>query len=302
MSTPGEQKPAPDAWTIGRLLNWTADHFRDRGFDSARLEAEMLLAHCRGCQRIMLYTAFDEVADEPLRQKFRELVRRRIAGQPVAYLVGGREFYSLEFEVGPDVLIPRPETETVVVALLDHAREQGREKEPLAIADVGTGSGVLAVCAAKQLPAAKVTAIDISSAALDIARRNAERHRVADRVKLVEGDLFSGCPPEARFDFIVSNPPYITTQELEKLDETVRDFEPRLALDGGPEGTQVVERLIAEAAERLKPGGLLLMEVSPTIATRCESLVDASPLERLETLPDMADHPRVVQAQRSDER
>ncbi|WP_425398336.1 peptide chain release factor N(5)-glutamine methyltransferase [Aeoliella sp.] len=297
MSTPAEAKPDSDAWTIGRLLNWTTDFFQQRGVESARLEAEVLLAHCRGCQRILLYTAFDEPASEELREKFRALVRQRAAGTPVAYLVGKREFYSLDFEVTPDVLIPRPETELLVVALLDHAKEQGRAGDELAIADVGTGSGIIAVCVAKNLKAANVTALDLSPKALAVAQRNAEKHNMADRVAFFESDLFAAVDG-ATFDFIASNPPYITTAELAELDKSVREFEPMLALDGGADGTTVIERLIDEAATRLKPGGVLLMEISPMIAARVEQLVSDSPLELLKTLKDLDGHARIVQARR----
>lgn len=297
MSTPVEAKPDSDAWTIGRLLNWTTDFFQQRGVESARLEAEVLLAHCRGCQRILLYTAFDEPASDELREKFRALVRQRAAGTPVAYLVGKREFYSLDFEVTPDVLIPRPETELLVVALLDHAKEQGRAGDELAIADVGTGSGIIAVCVAKNLKAANVTALDLSPKALAVAKRNAEKHNVAERIAFFESDLFAATDG-ATFDFIASNPPYITTAELAELDKSVREFEPMLALDGGANGTTVIERLIAEAATRLKPGGVLLMEISPMIAARVEQLVSDSPLELLETLKDLDGHARIVQARR----
>ncbi|MCO6043609.1 peptide chain release factor N(5)-glutamine methyltransferase [Aeoliella sp. ICT_H6.2] len=296
MSTPVEAKPDPDAWTIGRLLNWTTDFFTQRGVESARLEAEVLLAHCRGCQRILLYTAFDEPASEQLREKFRALVRERAAGKPVAYLVGKREFYSHDFEVTPDVLIPRPETELLVVGLLDHAKEQGRAAEPLALADVGTGSGIIAICAAMNLKAAHVTALDLSTHALEVAQRNAEKHHVAERIEFVESDLFAAVNDGVTYDFIASNPPYITTAELAELDKSVKDFEPMLALDGGAEGTTVVERLIAEATTRLKPGGILMMEISPMIAARVEQLVTDSPLEKLETLKDLDGHARIVQA------
>ena len=298
MSTPVEAKPDPDAWTIGRLLNWTTDFFTQRGVDSPRLESEVLLAHCRGCQRILLYTAFDEPASEELREKFRGLVKLRAAGTPVAYLVGKREFYSLDFAVTPDVLIPRPETELLVVALADHAKAAGKGKAELAIADVGTGSGIVAVCAAKSLENARITAIDVSAEALQVARANAERHRVADRISFVEGNLLGGIEAGRRFDYVVSNPPYITSAEMQALDKTVRDFEPHLALDGGAEGVDVIAPLIVEAAGRLVPGGLLLMEVSPMIAVRVEKLVDESPLERLETLNDLDGHQRIIQARR----
>ena len=296
-----------DPWTIGRLLNWTADYFAKQGIESARLEAEVLLAHCQGCQRIMLYTMFDEPAPELLRNDFRALVRKRVAGTPVAYLVGMREFYSLEFRVTPDVLIPRSETELMVMTLLDYVHERakldanGRAKEKrageaLSIVDMGTGSGVLAVCAAKHLPQAKVTAVDISPAALQVAQSNAEKHVVADRIQFVEGDLFAALPAEATFDFVLSNPPYVSPEEIEGLEPMVRDFEPRLALDGGVNGMEVIERMVAELPRRLRPGGHALIEISPTMVHHAEALLDASPLQRLPTLNDLEGQSRIVQA------
>lgn len=284
-------------WTIGRLLNWTTDFLRDKGADSPRLDAEVLLAHARGCQRIELYTAFEEEAAELLRESFRDLVRRRAAGTPVAYLVGHREFFSLSFHVSPDVLIPRPETELIVVRVLDLAKQQSGE--PLRIADVGTGSGILAVCCAKHLPGASVTAIDISGAALAVAAKNAKQHEVAERIDLVESDLFAKVPAGEPFDVIVSNPPYVASHEMAELDSSVRDHEPHLALDGGEQGTEVIARLIPQSAERLKPGGWLLMEVGPYNVQQVEQLVAGNDQFSLEvTIPDLAGHPRVVQAQR----
>jgi len=287
-------------WTIGRLLNWTTDFLREKGADSPRLDAEVLLAHVRGCQRIELYTAFEEVAPEELRQRFRELVKERAAGKPVAYLVGQREFFSLPFEVTPDVLIPRPETELLVVRALDLAKQLplGERPDGVNIADIGTGSGILAVTLAKRLPDAVVTAVDVSPAALSVAKRNAQRHGVADRVEWIEGDLFANVPQDREFDLIVSNPPYITTEEMSKLADDVRRYEPEGALHGGPQGTSVIERLILQAAERLRPGGWLLMEISPTIASRVEQLLDAAPkLQRRPTQKDLCGLARIAQAQ-----
>jgi release factor glutamine methyltransferase len=291
---------ADEPWTIGRWLNWTTDFLRDKGAESPRLDAEVLLAHVRSCKRIELYTAFEEVASEPLRQRFRELVKERAAGKPVAYLVGQREFFSLTFEVTPDVLIPRPETELVVVRALDVAKQLPltERTDGVQIADVGAGSGILAVTLAKRLPAARVTAIDVSAKALEVARRNAERHGVADRVKWFEGDLFTSVPADRQFDVVVSNPPYITTAEMSALADDVRRFEPTVALVGGETGTGVIERLIPQAAQRLRPAGWLIMEISPTIVERVEGLLDAEQrLERRPTLKDLAGLPRAVQAQ-----
>ncbi len=305
-------------WTIGRLLTWTVEYLGKYNADNPRLDAEVLLAAARGCKRIDLYAAYGEAASDNVRTAFRELVRRRAEGTPVAYLVGHREFYSLDFEVNPDVLIPRPETELLVVALLDQVKKQGarggglgagadveapapspQSPAPLEIADVGTGSGTLAVCAAKYVPDGHITAIDISPKALAVARRNAERHNVADRTEFVEGDILASQPAEPRFDFIVSNPPYITTAEMEQLDRDVRDYEPKLALHGGEQGTDVIAPLIEQASTRLKPGGVLLIEISPMIVGQVEQLVRNQPaFELAPTTRDLAGYPRIVQATR----
>jgi release factor glutamine methyltransferase len=287
-----------EPWTIGRLLSWTVDYLRRHGAENPRLDAEVLLAAARGCRRIDLYAAYGEEASDETRTAFRELVRRRAAGTPVAYLVGHREFYALDFEVTPDVLIPRPETELVVVALLDHVKQR-HGGETIDIADVGTGSGILAVCAAKYVPNSRVTAIDISPAALAVARRNAEKHGVAERIDFVESNLFQRVAPHARFDYIVSNPPYVSTAEMAQLAPDVREHEPHVALHAGEEGTTVIVPLVEQSAERLRPGGVLLIEISPMIAEQVEQLVRDNPaLELLPTLRDLAGHPRVVQAVR----
>ena len=293
-------------WTVGRLLQWTADYLKGRGADSPRLDAEILLAQALGCQRIQLYTTFDDLPSEEKRTAFRELVRQRAEGTPVAYLVGRREFYSLSFQVGPGVLIPRPESELIVVTVLDLAKQlpslSGREaggEGPPQIADVGTGSGILAVTLAKHLPTARVVATDISKVALETAAENARRHGVAERVQWVECDLLGGLATETQFDFIVSNPPYISTAEYEKLPRDVKNFEPREALLAGPQGTEVIERLILQAGERLRPGGHLLIEISPMIHTAVQAILSAAPgLQPGATIKDLARLPRVVQAKR----
>ncbi len=311
--------PPPEPWTVGRLLSWTADYLKGHGSESPRLDAEVLLADVLGCQRIQLYATFEDVPGDQQRAAFRELVRRRAEGTPVAYLVGRREFYSLSFRVTSDVLIPRPETELLVVAVLDLAKEgsgvrgQGsgsanqqsaisNQHSAICIADVGTGSGVIAVCLAKHLPGSRVTAIDRSPAALEIARENAKQHSVADRVEFVESDLFAAVPTDRRFDFVVSNPPYVATAEMQNLAPDVRTFEPHAALLAGPKGTEVIERLIPQAAERLRAGGHFLTEISPMIHDAvCSLLSSDGRFELGPTIKDMARLPRVVQARRRDE-
>lgn len=287
-----------EAWTVGRLLEWTTEYLAGHGSDSPRLDAEVLLAEALDCRRIELYTAYDRVPGDNVRAAFRQLVRRRAEGMPVAYLVGHREFYSLSFRVTRDVSIPRPETEHLVVALLDLAKQRPADVE-IAVCDVGTGSGIIAVCAAKHLANCRVTAVDKSTAALEVARSNATAHGVESRIEWIESDLFRAVPPERRFDFVVCNPPYVSRSELEALAREVRDFEPTDALVAGEEGTEVIRALVPQAAERLNPGGHLLMEISPMIHEAVSKLVEADGRFHLgPTIKDLARHPRVVQAAR----
>lgn len=286
-------------WTIGKLLEWTKEYLVKHGSDSARLDAEVLLAHARKCQRIELYTAFDEVASQEVRDLFRALVKRRAEGTPVAYLVEHREFYSLPFYVNSSVLIPRPETEFLVIRLLDIAKQQSDSK-PYRVVDVGTGSGILAICAALYLPNSQVIAIDASPEALEVARKNAEQHKVADRIEFREGDLLSGCDSDERFDFVVSNPPYVSASEYEALDRQVKDHEPKQALISGPRGTDHIERLVPQAAEHLVPDGWLIMEISPMIKDAVtEILATTGNFKPANVTNDLAKLARIVDAQRS---
>jgi release factor glutamine methyltransferase len=289
-----------EAWTIGRLLQWTADYLKQHGAENPRLEAEVLLAHARGCKRVELYTSFGDVADDALRTKFRELVKRRADGVPFAYLAGKREFYSLDFRVTPDVLIPRPETEFLVIALLDLVKAMPPSEASVEVADVGTGSGIIAVSVARHAPRVRVTAIDQSPQALAIARENAEKHGVTSRVTFVESDLFAAIPADQRFAIIASNPPYVSEAEYAALAPEVRDHEPRTALVAGPTGTEVIERLLPQAAARLKPGGALLLEISPMLQQRVETLVASSGDWQLSpTIKDLAGHARIIVAKRA---
>ncbi len=290
-----------EVWTIGRLLTWTADFLRKRGADSPRLDAEVLLAHVRNCPRINLYADFGEIPPDGQRASFRELVKRRGDGAPVAYLVGYREFFSLTFQVSPAVLIPRPETELLVVELLDRlaACRESHPGSPPRVADVGTGSGIIAVCAARYSAECRVTRHRHQPGALAVAGENCRRHGVAERIELIEGDLLASLPAEPTFALVASNPPYITTAEMLALPRDVKDFEPHLALAGGERGTDVIARLIPQTAERLLPGGSLLLEISPMIDNDVRRLISADGrFELLPTKKDLAQHPRVVLATR----
>ena len=290
-----------EPWTIARLLQWTTGFLKERGADTPQLDAQVLLAHALKCEKIMLYARFAETLPEATLSEFRGLVKQRASGMPVAYLIGNREFFSLDFKVTPDVLIPRPDTEFAVLGLTDAAKtlKPAVRKDGFEIADVGTGSGILAICGVKKIPGARAAAIDISPAALNVARENAESHKVTERIEFIESDLFAAVPKERKFDFIVSNPPYITTAEMAELDRDVRDFEPQLALEAGPKGTEIIERLVPQAAERLVPGGHLFIEISPQLNEAVAAIITAEP--RLELLPTIEDHsrrPRIAHARR----
>jgi release factor glutamine methyltransferase len=282
-----------DAWTVGRLLDWTTKFLADKGVERPGLDSEVLLAHALGCRRIELYVRHTEIAPDEARQKFRDLIRRRVEGCPVAYLVGRKEFFSLEFEVSRAVLIPRPDTECVV----DECLRLARGVADPAVLDVGTGSGCLAVAVARQHKAARVTAVDVSAAALEVAARNAERHKVAERVRFLAGDVYTPLPPGERFDFILSNPPYIRHADIPGLPVGVRDYEPQVALDGGPDGFAVFDRLLAEAPEHVKPGGYLIVEIgSAQEAPARQRIGKVTGFDLAPTIRDGSGHPRVLRA------
>ncbi len=272
MASQPSVKVDDEAWTVGKIIDWTTAHLRKHGSDTPRLEAEILLAHARHCPRIQLYVQYNEPLSEEERGVMRDLVRRRAQSEPVAYLVGHREFFGLNFRVTPDVLIPRPETETLVLELITAAKQHPGAR----ILDVGTGSGCIAVSAAVNVPDATVTAIDINPPALDVARENAARHGVAERIRFLEGDLFAPVKPAELFEVIVSNPPYVADGEMETLPADIRLHEPAIALRAGPQGLDVITRLIATASAHLTPGGMLLFEIAPEQAPAVHSLLERS--------------------------
>lgn len=260
--TPTSGNPA--AWTVGRLLEWTTKWFQDRGVEGGRLSAELLLAHALGCKKIQLYTRYDQEPSEEQRSAFRELVRKAGEHTPIAYLLGTREFFSLEFQVTPAVLIPRPETEALVERVVALCRQD--PARTWRILDIGTGSGCIAVSVARYAKNATVVAADISADALTVAAANIEKHQVAERVRSVEADL-AGLPaevvPDGGFDLVVSNPPYISERVFPTLPPNVRDHEPKLALVGpNGDGLVMYRRLAAESPAVLAAGGRLLVEVA----------------------------------------
>lgn len=252
-------------WTTLDLLKWTKDYFARKGIESPRLEAELLLAGAAGCDRVRLYTDFEKPLGEDVLGTFRGWVKRRAEQrEPLAYILGHAQFIELRLDVSPAVLIPRPETEEL--AVWGRSVLKGwQDRAELRVLDLGTGSGCLALALACVTPNARVTAVDISTDALEVARRNAGKLQLTDRVQFVAGDLFSALPVEYRrsCDLIVANPPYIDPDMQGTLAPEVRDHEPAKALFAEQNGMAVSHRIIDEAQDWLKPGGWLGMEISP---------------------------------------
>ena len=273
--------------TISQALDWAAGKLRATS-PTARLDAELLLAHALGWQRARLLAEGRLPLEQPQEAAFHSMVARRAALEPIAYLVGHKEFYGLDFEIDPRVLVPRPETELLVELAFE--RLNVRMFERLNIVDVGTGSGAIAVALAVHLPIARLIAIDISRDALELARRNMERHAVAERVRLIQGDLLD--PLDEPVDLIVSNPPYTI---LSEIDEGVRRYEPRQALDGGADGLDLYRRLLAAAPAKLRPGGAILLEIGATQAAAVTELARRSfPEAAVSVHQDLAGRDRVV--------
>lgn len=255
-------------WTILRVLNWTQHHFAEHGLATPRLDAEVLLAHVVGTDRVGLYMHFDQPLQAEELARYRGLIQRRLGGEPVAYLVGTKEFRSLILNVDERVLVPRPETETVVEVVLELAAALPSPR----VLEVGTGSGAIALALKQALPHALLVASDCSAGAAEVARANARRLSLA--VEVVEGDLIAPGRPWFPFDLVVSNPPYIASSQIAQLAPEVRR-EPLVALDGGADGLAVVRRLIADAPGALGPGGALVLEVGGLQAPRVVGLIAA---------------------------
>ncbi len=271
------------------VLDWTTKRFTDAGITSARLEAQLLLAHVLGCSRTSLYTGFDKPLAEAELTGYRELIRRRLGGEPVAYLLGEHEFWGLPFYVDYTVLVPRPDTETVVEVARGTRSDRAA---PCRVLDLCTGTGAIAVSLAKELPAATVIATDVSPAAVAIARRNVERNKFADRVDVRAGDLWDAVAGE-HFDLIVSNPPYIASAVIATLDAEVRR-EPVLALDGGADGLAFYDRICAAARAYLEPGGALVVEHGFDQAETVRARFEAAGFDRIALVHDLGKNPRVT--------
>lgn len=277
-------------WTIKDLVEWTTRFFSDKGIEEPRLNAEVLLAHVLEKDRVYLYANYHAPVNRNERDTYRELIKRRAGMEPLAYLTGTREFMSLEFQVGPAVLIPRPETELLVEKVLELAKP----REAVSICDVGTGSGAIAVSLAYYLPGASVCGVDISDAALQIAKQNAQRYGVT--VEFIQGDLLSCLHQADPFDFICANLPYISDEEYAELDPGVREYEPQQALRGAGDGLELYRRLVPQAWPLLKPGGFMLWEIGWQQGQEAASLLPMA--ARVQVFQDWSGKDRLIVAEK----
>ena len=279
------------------FLEWSTDRLTQAGIDSPRIEAEVLLAGALGFCREEIYRRPERILNEDEKSISRDFVDRRAHREPVAHILGYREFWSLDFKITSDVLIPRPETETLIETLLKLQAEvsPGQARRLL---DIGTGSGIIAVVAAREITDCQVTATDLSADALVVARENADTHDVSDQINFIQGDLFAEVP-ETLYDFIVSNPPYIETKRLPDLMPDVRNFEPTAALDGGVDGLDFYRRIISKASDYLKEGGGLVFEIGETQAEAVSRLLCAEDkYETVNVTKDYSGYDRVVSARK----
>ncbi|MBI3178009.1 MAG: peptide chain release factor N(5)-glutamine methyltransferase [Deltaproteobacteria bacterium] len=280
-------------WPVHKVLVWSQRHLDASGVDSARLDAELLLAVVLKTDRAHLITHPERTLSSEERQAYGALIQRRASREPVAYILGKREFYGRPFRVSPDVLIPRPETEHLVDSVLDWAR---REKPNARILDIGTGSGAIAISLACELEAATLVATDVSGPALQVAAANAHGMGVADRVRFVAGDLFAPVDGD-RFDVIVSNPPYVDVMQAPSLEPEIREYEPAIALFAQDHGLAIIRRLIAELPAHLNTPSLFACEVGYDQADVVLPLVRAGAWTRVGTIADLQGHRRVVMAE-----
>jgi release factor glutamine methyltransferase len=259
------------------------------------MNAELLLMFTLGCDRAYLYAHPERELTADERTRYDAALAERARGVPAQYITGHQEFWGMDLIVTPAVLIPRPETEHVIETVLDFVGRAPSPARPLHIADIGTGSGCIALALAKELPEAEIHATDISAAALEVARANAARHQLESRIQFREADLLAGFQPNS-FDFIVSNPPYVGDSDEDQVQLEVRKFEPRSAVFAGPTGTEVIARLIPQAHATLKPGGWLIMEISATIAEEVRRLL--RDWNDVKITPDLQSIPRVARARK----
>jgi len=284
-----------EPWTILKLLHWTTDYFKRNKVAEPRASAEVLLAHLLSEDRLFLYLNYDRPMETEELTAFRTFVKRRIAGEPSQYITGMQEFWSLPFRVSPDVLIPRPETEVLLETVLEFL---GSPDPEVSVVDLGTGSGAIAVALARELRVINLVATDSSMAAVKLAQENALMNQIDSKIHFVCADMFSAfSSTSAKFTVVATNPPYVSHAEFSKLSPEIRDYEPRYALDGGPDGLAAIRRIIKEAPTVLSPKGALIMEIGADQAESVSALVkDSRHYESYRIIRDYSGLDRVLLA------
>lgn len=287
-------------WTVQKLLGWMTEYFTEKGLDSPRLSAEMLLSFVLDLPRIKLYTNFDQPVEQDKLNTLRELVKRAAQKEPVQYLVGSTEFYSLKIELDKSCLIPRPETELLVERAIEYLRQGGGRKR---VCDLCTGSGCIAVAVAKNYEQADIIATDVSDSALKWADRNVKNHKLSDRIKLLCGDLFDALIDQlddTKFDLIVSNPPYVTTDEFAGLDEKIKKYEPKNALLAGADGLDIYRRIADQARAYLRKDALLMLETGYSQGQAVMDLLEQTgEFTHIQKEKDLNDNDRIVTAKKA---
>jgi release factor glutamine methyltransferase len=292
--------------SIRALLKLGIEQLRAANVPSYTLTAELLLLHVSGRDRTWIYSHPEEILPETVAESYAAVLSKRASGVPTQHLTGKQEFWGLEFEVTPEVLIPRPETEHLIEVALDRlavreiraGRHQRLTGENVTLVDIGTGSGCIAITLAKELPHAKVYATEISKPALEVARHNAKRHGVSERIQFLQCSLMDALS-RVSFDLIISNPPYVSEREADSLPVEVREHEPHVALFGGEEGYELYGELIPQATQRLKPGGLLVLELGYNSLAAVEPLLDRADWHNVGVTNDLAGIARVISAERT---
>jgi len=294
-----KNQPMPRAhdWTILKLLKWTTTYFKSRQIDSPRMTAEILLAHCLKTQRIDLYLDHDRPLSKSELSEFKALIKRRASREPVAHMVGSKEFWSMDFQVSGDTLIPRPDTECLVEAALSLFASNDSTRRVL---ELGTGTGAVITALASERPHHLFFASDRSRPAVRLALENARQNDLADRIHFFCSDWLSALNPRKNaFDIILSNPPYIPTADIAALEPEIRNYEPMLALDGGPDGLSAIRHLVQSAHLQLNKNGWLLLEIGHDQSSRVKQIIDhTGHYKGVEFVRDYANHLRVIQAKK----
>ena len=292
-----DTEEAQEDWTVLRLLNWTTDFFEDRGIENPRLNAELLLGKVLDLERIMLYAEFERDITDEERQQYRQLVKKRASRVPLQHLLGETEFYGRTFQVDSSVMVPRDDTELLIDVCLDRIDGSG---EGWRCADVCSGSGIIAVTLAAEREDLEVSAVDSEQDALSVGRTNAEKHNVSDRITLLEGSLAEPLEDEA-FDLLAANPPYVPSNQIDELEPEVSEYEPRVALDGGGDGLNVIRELVPEAVRVLRSGGWMVLEMGEDQAEAVQDIVQEQNIfvpDQTELVTDTGGHRRVIAARK----